>query len=318
VIVTVTPAPAIDWTVAAPRFDVGEVNRAESLHREASGKGVNVSWALHKQDIATLAIFPAGGASGDFMTRKLSEAALPHRVVPVSGEVRTNMTLRVEGAPETKINTSTSPLSGVEIEALVDTVRQALPGARALLSCGSLPEGAPVSLHRTMIELATAAGVLAVVDSSGPALVEALLAKPNLVKPNLAELAELTGVTITTLGDVHDAGMELVAKGVGAVLVSLGGFGAVLIDRDGALYGRVSDVVVSNAVGAGDALLAGFVAYPDDRVSCLTRALVWASSSVQSESTLFSVDPSLEARVTISEQLDPALLVTEVSLPRAR
>jgi len=84
----------------------------------------------------------------------------------------------------------------------------------------------------------------------------------------------------------------------------------VLIDHDGVLYGRVRDVVVANAVGAGDALLAGFVAQRDDRVSRLTRALVWASSSVQSESTLFAVDPDIEARVTITTTPDPALLVT--------
>jgi len=310
VIVTVTPAPAIDWTVAIDHLDLGEVNRAESVSREASGKGVNVSWALHKQGIPTLAIFPTGGPSGDFMTQQLTQASLAYHAVPVAAEVRTNMTLRIASQPETKINTVAPALTPPEIEALLEALRQALPGASALVTCGSLPEGAPVTLHATMIELAKAAGVMAVVDTSGPALAAAIAAKPDLIKPNLEELTELTGLPITTLGDVCEAGHTLVAQGVGAVVVSLGAFGAVLIDHDGVLYGRVQDVVVANAVGAGDALLAGFVAQRDDRVSRLTRALVWASSSVQSESTLFTVDPDIEARVTITTTPDPALLVT--------
>lgn len=315
-IITVTPAPAIDWTVTALDFTIGGVNRAEFISREPSGKGVNASWALHQQGISTCAVFPSGGLGGDFMTRSLAAAGIAHRAVPVVGEVRTNMTLRLEGAPATKINTATSPLLPAEIEALMTAVREVLRGARALLTCGSLPLGAPLRLHRDIVGLGKELGVLTVVDTSGEALAEAVLAKPNLIKPNLAELEELTGLRMDSLGDVHAASAELLKNGVGAVLVSLGPHGAVLVDEHGILYGRASGVVVANAVGAGDALLAGFVAKPEaGRVANLTRALVWASSAVQSESTLFLVDPAIEARVIISERIDSSLTVRDSPSP---
>jgi 1-phosphofructokinase len=315
VIITVTPAPAIDWTVAATRLNMGEVNRGESLFREASGKGLNVSWALHRQGVPTCPVFPAGGPGGEFMIQSLTAAGLDHRVVSVMEDVRTNMTLRLEGESETKINTSASPLSAAEIDSLMAAVREALPGASALVSCGSLPSGAPDSVHRDIVALGKEAGVMTVVDSSGAALADAVLAGPDLIKPNVEELEALTGLPMDTLGDVHAAATGLLLKGVGAVLVSLGRYGALLVDASGTLHGRAEGVVVVNTVGAGDALLAGFLAHPGDRVTNLTRALVWASSAAQSESTLFEVDPALEARVTVSETFDPTLFVGSLSTP---
>lgn len=315
-IVTVTPAPAIDWTVTAIDFVIGEVNRAEFLSREPSGKGVNASWVLHQEGIPTCAVFPSGGLGGDFMTRSLTAAGLAHRAVPVREEVRTNLTLRVKGAPETKINTAANPLSPVEIEALMTAVREVLPGASALLSCGSLPAGAPVRMHRNIVGLGKELGVMTAVDASGEALAEAVLAEPDLIKPNLPELEELTGLRMDSLGDVHAAGAELLRRGVGAVLVSLGPHGALLVDAHGTLYGRASKIVLANAVGAGDALLAGFLAKPESgRVASLTRALVWASSAVQSASTLFVVNSAIEAQVVISDRIDSSLIVRDLTPP---
>jgi len=315
VIITVTPAPAIDWTVSTPHLNLGEVNRGESLFREASGKGVNVSWALHRQKIPTCAVFPAGGPGGEFITESLTAAGLAHRAVLVAEDVRTNMTLRLDGEAETKINTAANPLSAAEVDSLLEVVREVLVGATVLVSCGSLPGGAPDSLHRDLVALGKEAGVMTVVDSSGAALAEAVLAAPDVIKPNVEELEALTGLPMDTLGDVHAAAEELVRKGVGSVLVSLGRFGALLVDNSGALHGRVDDVAVVNTVGAGDALLAGFIAAPDDRLTRLTRALVWASSAAQSESTLFVVDPTVEARVTVSENFDPTLFVGALDTP---
>lgn len=308
-IITVTPAPAIDWTVRTPHLNLGEVNRGESLFREASGKGVNVSWALHRQKISTCAVFPAGGPGGDFMTESLTEAGVAHRVVPVVEDVRTNMTLRLDDAPETKINTEANPLSAAEIESLLDAVREVLPGASALVTCGSVPKGAPATLHRDIVELGKKAGVMTVVDASGAALHEAVSANPDLIKPNVEELQDLVGSPMDTLGDVHLAATELVTRGVGAVLVSLGRYGALLVDGEGALHAQAKGVRAVNTVGAGDALLAGFIAEPGTRLDNLRRAVTWASSAAQSESTLFVVDSEVEAVVSVSESFDITLFV---------
>jgi 1-phosphofructokinase len=274
------------------------------VSREASGKGLNVSWALHKQGLETLAVFPAGGQTSEFMKDTLGGASLPHLVVPVGAEVRTNITLRVNGSPDTKINTSSDSLTTAEIDAYLGAISTSLQNARVLVSSGSLPPGAPVTLHRDIIALGKKAGVFTVVDSSGEALVEALTQGPDLVKPNREELEELTGRTVITLGDVVGACEEVRALGAGAVLASLGNEGVVLVDSLGVLVGSVTGVVARNTIGAGDALLAGFIATLDDRVAQLTRALVWASSAVQSESTLFDVDRAIEDNVSVSATWD--------------
>lgn len=305
-IVTATPAPAVDWTVTTDQFELGDVNRATTVSREASGKGLNVSWALHKQGIATTAVFPAGGINAVFITEQLEASGLAHVVVPVSGEVRTNVTLRVSGSPDTKINTSSEGCSEGEVAAFLATIKKCLSGARMLVTSGSLPPGAPVSLHRDIVALGKEAGLETVVDTSGTALTEALTIGPDLVKPNREELEEFTRRPLPTLGDVVQACEELRHAGAGAVLASLGHQGVVLVDSSGVLVGSATGVVSTNTIGAGDALLAGFIARPDDRVARVTRAIVWASSAVQSESTLFEVDPTIEANVTVSSTWDAA------------
>ena len=116
-----------------------------------------------------------------------------------------------------------------------------------------------------------------------------LIARPHLVKPNVHELAAITGRPIDTIGDVTAAAAQLRAKGLGTVLVSLGRDGAVLVDRNGALHGRTAAVTALNTVGAGDAFLAGYLAadanasLPADR---LALALRWGATAVQQQGTL--------------------------------
>jgi hypothetical protein len=111
-----------------------------------------------------------------------------------------------------------------------------------------------------------------------------------------------------------DAEQEVRAMGAGAVVASLGRQGVVLVDSLGVLVGSVTGVVARNTIGAVDALLAGFIATPDDRVAQVTRALVWASSAVQSESTLFDIDRAIENNVSVSATWD-AHKVLGIELP---
>jgi 1-phosphofructokinase len=125
-------------------------------------------------------------------------------------------------------------------------------------------------------------------------------ATPQLVKPNVHELAEVTGRGLQTIGDVTAAAELLRTKGISAVLVSLGRDGAVLVDGDGALYGRTADVTAVNTVGAGDAFLAGYLAadanssLPADR---LAVALRWGATAVQHQGTLF---PRVDDHIPVS------------------
>lgn len=291
-LITVTPSPAIDWTVEVDDFVFGLVHRARAERREPSGKGVNVSVALHRAGIATHAVLAAAGDGSDFMTRELDALGVPHSCTP-GGPVRTNISLLVAGRPDTKVNTAGSPLGPAECDALVERVsRLATSGASAVLTAGSLPPGTDIGLHARLVERAREHGLYTAVDASGAALAEAVAASPDLVKPNAHELAELVGSPLGTLGEVRDAARELRTRSrIGTVLVSLGADGALLVDGDGELWAGARPGSVRNAVGAGDAMLAGFLSARADRADAVRTAVRWGASAVSHATTFFEVLP---------------------------
>ncbi|MDN3481319.1 1-phosphofructokinase family hexose kinase [Arthrobacter sp. APC 3897] len=326
-IVTVTPSPSIDWTVNVNSFEFAAVNIVASKSREASGKGINVSVALHRNGVETLAVFPAGKETGRFLVTELQ--AQDVRIVSVESgqDVRTNITLLVPGHSGTKINETGTALPGHILEQILSTCRTTLKqgidaGQPVMMAiCGSLPPGTPEQFHRKLIRLGRELSVPTVVDASGEVLSAAITEQPDLIKPNVHELAHEAGRNIETLGDVMAAAQDLRARGVGSVLASLGADGMMLIDADGALHGQADRVKVVNTVGAGDAALAGFLAglaVQGDRAACLRSALLYASSAVGHETTLFEVDPSIARRITIDAGFDTAFRLTEPSAGPSR
>jgi len=309
-ILTITPAPAIDLTLEVDTFVVGEVNKSVGSTREASGKGVNVSWALHKAGIATLALFPAGGAGASLMADQLTHAGMPHQIVPVRSELRTNVTVRPRMGSETKINSPGSPLTPSEIAEFLEAVSQALPHASDVVLSGSGPSDAPLSLHAEIITLARTAGVRTFVDTSGQALNLALDAKPDVITPNIHELADITSGSIRTVADAIDACHSIQARGVGMVVVSMGAHGALLVKDEIVLWGKAEGVRAVNSVGAGDALLAGLVSQGHNPAEMLEAGIWWASSAVESPSTLFELNPELRSRVSVSSNVP---LTTQVN-----
>lgn len=311
-IVTLTPAPAIDWTIEVDSFELGAVNRAVRSSREPSGKGVNVSWALHRAGVPTRAVFPAGGCTRDLMDRVLSEAGLEHVIVDTGRDVRTNITLITPGC-STKLNDRGTALSEEQTRRLRKAIIGASVDASVVLICGSLPAGAPAAFVRNMVGTLKASGVDVVVDVSGEALALALAARPDLIKPNVHELAELTGRQLGTLGDVANAAEEARERGAGAVLASLGADGALLVDDAGLLYARATDIPFVNSVGAGDALLAGFFAGGQTRQERLATAMLWASSAVAHHTTLFPIRADLAERIAVQELTTPEQVLAEPS-----
>lgn len=316
-IVTLTPAPAIDWTIEVDSFELGAVNRAVRFSREPSGKGVNVSWALHRAGVPTRAVFPAGGCTGELMAGVLSEAGLEHVIVDTGRDVRTNITLISPGC-STKLNDRGTALSEEQTSRLREAIIGASVGASVVLICGSLPVGAPATFVRNMVRTLKASGVDVVVDVSGEALELALAARPDLIKPNVDELAELAGRQLGTLGDVATAAEEARDRGAGAVLASLGADGALLVDGEGVLYARATDIPFVNSVGAGDALLAGFFGGGQTRQERLATAMLWASSAVAHHTTLFPIREDLTERIAVHELTTPEQLLAEPSAALAR
>lgn len=280
-IVTVTPNPSIDRTLRVPPIARGGVHRAASATAEAGGKGINVARALVTEGHAALAIAPLSETSAVAVRALLGEAA-PLQTVPIAGEIRVNVSLVEDDGTVTKVNEPGPRLSDIEIEALLATVAAIGVGATWVVGCGSLPSGVAPDFY---VRLAgRVPGVRVAVDADGAALLACRGQRLALIKPNLRELEGLVERRLPTLGDVVGAAGDLVTGGVDAVLVSLGRDGAVLVDRDGATHAEATIDDVINTVGAGDALLAGFLA-GEGRRDALAGAVAWSVAACRSPGT---------------------------------
>ncbi|MGH9138155.1 MAG: 1-phosphofructokinase family hexose kinase, partial [Acidimicrobiales bacterium] len=226
-IVTVTPNPSVDRTLEVPRLARGEVLRATTARVGAGGKGVNVARALIANGYEALAVLPLGGGDGHLLARLLADDGIPHRTVTTAAVTRSNVTISEPDGTVTKVNAPGEPLTAAELEALIEATIAAVPGADWLVGCGSLPEGAPIDLYAALTERGHAAGAHVAIDTSGAALAAAVAARPDLIKPNLAELADLVGSLLVTVDDAIEAASQVRSAGAGAVLVSVGPRGAV-------------------------------------------------------------------------------------------
>ena len=301
-IITVTPAPGLDRTYTAPNYLEGRVNRAQTSTVEASGKGVNVSRALAAAGAATVAVLPLGGPEGRQLAELLGAEGVPFLAVQTEVATRTNTTIAVTGRSTTKMNAPSPELPRQvwsDLRRLIGDLLLQHPGAWVLCS-GSVPVGAE-RLPAELIELARSSGARSAVDSSGAALSTALTAGPDLIAPNHLELAELVGVdpgtldpdgaqadTTTSLVDLAAGWAGILAgRTGGAVLATLGASGAVYADASGTWHALAPPIVPVNTVGAGDALLAGYLSvagstgrgHAADPGGALATAVAWGTSA---------------------------------------
>ena len=153
-------------------------------------------------------------------------------------------------------------------------------GASWAVLSGSLPPGVPDDVYANLTSLFAEHGVRVAVDTSGAALLAAVDAGPDLVKPNRQELAAAVGTPLNSLDDVVAAAEKLRSRGVKAVVASLGSDGAVLVDASGAVFGTAEAIDPVSTVGAGDALLAGFLAAGAQGAEALIEGMAWARAAV--------------------------------------
>ncbi|AZM61738.1 MULTISPECIES: 1-phosphofructokinase [unclassified Streptomyces] len=303
-ILTVTPNPSLDRTYEVPSLDRGEVVRATGERVDPGGKGVNVSRAVTAAGRRTVAVLPLGGASGALIADLLHAQGIEVAPVPVAGATRANISLAEADGVLTKINAPGPDLTADERELLLETVRRQAPGADWIACCGSLPGGLAPSWYADVVARVHAAGVRIALDTSGPALLAALRERPDVVKPNAAELAEAVGRPLTTIGDAMKAAEELRAAGARAVLASLGADGQLLVDDDGAWFGTAPVDAVRSNVGAGDSALAGFLAAGGRGPGALASAVAHGAAAVQLPGSVMPVPGDLDpAAVTVTAEI---------------
>ncbi|MCB0950464.1 MAG: 1-phosphofructokinase [Mycobacterium sp.] len=270
-IVTVTPNPSIDRTVTLPTpLTRGAVHRVSSVTSQAGGKGVNVARALIMAGLDALAVLPA--ATNDPLLRDLQSAGVTYRVVPTAEPARTNLTITEQDGTTTKLNEPGAELDAASVHALTAAVLEAAAGADWVVMSGSLPPGVPDTWYGEVVALLSSLPCRIAVDTSDAPLA-ALVASldrgaPDLIKPNAEELAGVLGYSPQMLEDAVEQGdpepvvaaaRELIERGIGAVLATLGASGAVLVDQNGAWLATPPPIVPRSTVGAGDSSLAGYV-----------------------------------------------------------
>lgn len=310
-IVAVTPNPGLDRTIEVPRLRRGELHRVGGARVEPGGKGINVARVLAANGVATQAIFPAGGAEGDALVAMLAQD-IRVRAVAIAAPLRVNVAVLEPGGLVTKLNEEGPELTASDSRSLLDAVRDSARGASWVVSCGSLPRGLPVDFHSRVVAAAHVAGARAAVDASGEALVAALSARPDLVKPNRDELEEAVGYPIDTFGDAVLAARALVNRGARRVLASFGSAGAVLVSAETALHGFALCEEVHSTVGAGDALLAGFLAAGGSADQALRQAVEWAARSVGSAGNwISSIGQAFAPTGVITSEIDVGRLLDE-------
>lgn len=310
-IVTLTPNPSVDRTVELSSLRRGEVNRAVSARHDPGGKGLNVSRALTLHGVPTTAVLPIGGHSGRLMLDLIAEASVSVRPVPVVGSIRANVALVEPNGTTTKVNELGPTLSTDEASALVQAARDALDAPGWVVGCGSLPRGVPSDFYARLADKAHGWGARVAIDASGEALSAALRTEVDLVKPNRIELAEVVGCPLATAGEVIAAARDLIAGGVGEVLVSLGRDGALLVTDQNAMLARAEGILPVSTVGAGDSLLAGYLAARSrgaDDVEALSLATAFGAAAVALPGSQMPNPAQVVAvSVTCTDSIDPSL-----------
>ncbi|WFE28412.1 1-phosphofructokinase [Solwaraspora sp. WMMD791] len=279
-ILTLTLNPSLDRAVEVDDLVRGEVIRATGTRLDPGGKGVNVSRALLANGVPTVAVLPCGGDDGEQLVRLLAVEGVEVITVAIAGRTRSNLTLAEPDGTVTKVNEPGPTLSVAEFEAITARLLRTAERADWVVVCGSLPPGLSLDAFGQLCRRLVDAGLRLAVDTSGPPLRTAAQAGAALVKPNREELAEVVGRPLDTLDDVVDAAQQVRAWGAGTVLASLGAQGAVLVDADGVHTGDSRVEHPRSTVGAGDALLAGFLAAGAAGPDALAEGLAWGAAAV--------------------------------------
>ena len=258
-IYTVTFNPSLDYIVSVDDFKLGLTNRTSSELMLPGGKGINVSIVLKNLGIQSTALGFMAGFTGKEITRRLEEEGVASDFIQIEEGI-SRINLKLKSIDGTEINGSGPKIPKEKVEELMKRLNTMKEGD-VLFLAGSIPASMPDDIYSRIMKELKDKGIMIVVDATRDLLVNVLKYHPFLVKPNNHELGEIFGVELKTRQDVIPYGKKLQEKGARNVLISMAGEGAVLVAEDGQVFEKPAPKgTLVNGVGAGDSMVAGFMA----------------------------------------------------------
>ena len=258
-IYTVTFNPSLDYIVSVDNFRLGLTNRTDSELLLPGGKGINVSVVLMNLGIESTALGFVAGFTREEVIRRLEQMGVKNGFIRLE-EGFTRINLKLKSIDGTEIN-GQGPAIGEEPAGLLMKKLNTLGEGDVLFLSGSIPASMPDDAYRKIMEMLDGKGIMTVVDATGHLLMNVLEYRPFLIKPNNHELGEIFETELKTRESVIPYGRKLQEMGARNVLVSMAGEGAVLIAANGEVYDTPApEGKLVNGVGAGDSMVAGFMA----------------------------------------------------------
>lgn len=256
---TVTFNPAVDYIVHTKELRAGATNRSDSEEIYFGGKGINVSIVLSELGVKSKALGFVAGFTGAAIERGVSEKGIDADFVHLSGGF-SRINVKIKSDEETELNGQGPKIPDEAVQQLFAKLDELQDGDTLVLA-GSIPSSLPSDIYERILARLSGRKIRTVVDATKDLLVKVLKYQPFLIKPNNFELGEIFGVELHTTDEIVKYAEKLHEMGARNVLVSMAGDGAVLLDETGKTHVcGVCRGTVKNSVGAGDSMVAGFIA----------------------------------------------------------
>lgn len=256
---TVTLNPALDYILQVDDFGIGKINRTKTEKILPGGKGLNVSMVLKNLGIDSVAIGFIAGFTGDELRKQMEQKGVKTEFIKVQNGI-TRINVKISSNQETALNGIGPDIDEKDIEELLQKINEITSDDLVILS-GNIPKSIPKNIYPIICDILEKNNVTFVVDATRELLIDVLKYKPFLIKPNKEELEETFKVKITTKDELVTYAKKLQDMGAQNVLISLGGDGAILLNKEGKVYySKAPKGKVINTVGAGDSMVAGFLA----------------------------------------------------------
>ena len=259
-IVTLTMNPAVDLSTAVTRLAPFTKMRCTPGHRDPGGGGINVARALNRFGIAAIAIYPAGGVTGQLLRNLVEREGVRDILIPVQNETREDVTVFDETTREQfRFVFPGAALSELEWQDCLAAIGRVTPSPAFVIASGSLPAGVPEDFFGRVARACKGRSKV-IVDTSGPRLTAALEQGVFLIKPNLHEFMALVGLSTSDETTLVAAAADLIERGqTEMVALSMGPDGALLVTRDIALHAQGLAIDAVSVSGAGDSFLGALV-----------------------------------------------------------